>query len=111
VTLPTYDEIIGRRGITNGNYNAYLLSLLRPARLNVLTIHAEVEGMACLGLFDLFIREALSRGITLVPLGALLEHDPAVGRGVIIPAEVPGREGWVACQGPLRSGSRSEAGG
>lgn len=45
-TLPTYDEIVGKNGITSGNYNDYILKLIRPARLNVLTIHAEVEGIA-----------------------------------------------------------------
>lgn len=111
VTLPTYDEVIGRGGITDSIYNGYLLSLLRPDRLNVLTIHAEVEGMVCLDLFDRFVHEALSKGITFAPLGSLLEHTPVTDRGVIIPAEVPGREGWVACQGPQGRGSRNEVGG
>lgn len=100
VTLPTYDEVIGRQGITNRNYNEYVLSLLRPGKLNVLTVHAEVEGMACLGLFDRFVREALFKGVSFVPLGSLLEHEPAMGQGVITPGKVPGREGWVACEGP-----------
>jgi undecaprenyl phosphate-alpha-L-ara4FN deformylase len=111
VTLPTYDEAIGRGGITNGNYNEYLLSLLRPEALNVLTIHAEVEGMTCLDLFDRFVCVALSKGITFVPLGSLLQRSAVTDPGVILPGEVPGREGWVACQGPLGGGWRREVGG
>ena len=44
-TLPTYDELIGQNGITNENYNAHLIGLLRPEKLNVLTIPAEAEGI------------------------------------------------------------------
>lgn len=106
VTLPTYDEVIGRGGITNGAYNEYLLSLLRPDRLNVLTIHAEVEGMACLHLFDRFVCMALSKCISFVPLGSLRQHNTVINPGEIRPGEVPGREGWVACQRPLVGGSR-----
>ena len=44
VTLPTYDEVIGRNGIGDANYNEWLLEQVRPGGLNVLTVHAEVEG-------------------------------------------------------------------
>ena len=62
VTLPTYDEVIGRNGVSNDNYNEYLLGLLRPGKLNVLTIHAEVEGIVCLHMFEQFVEKALSLG-------------------------------------------------
>ena len=73
VTLPTYDELIGRNQVSNRNYNQVLLDLFRPNKLNVLTIHAEVEGMACLDLFRGFLEEARLKKITFVPLGKLLE--------------------------------------
>jgi len=98
VTLPTYDEVVGRNGVSNSNYNDYLLSLLRPDVLNVLTIHAEVEGIVCAGMFEDFLSQAESRGIAFVPLGQLLEEPPELGRSAIIPQETPGREGWMACQ-------------
>ncbi|MGB2863784.1 MAG: polysaccharide deacetylase family protein [Sedimentisphaerales bacterium] len=63
VTLPTYDEVIGRNGITDSNYNDYLVSLLGQERLNVLTIHAEVEGIAYLEMFHLFPSESYSKNI------------------------------------------------
>ncbi len=98
VTLPTYDEIIGRNGIDDSNYNAHLLGLLSARRLNVLTIHAEVEGIARRALFEDFLRQAAACGIKFVSLGSLVPERkslPAtgVGHGVI-----PGREGWVALQ-------------
>ncbi|MBL7204959.1 MAG: hypothetical protein ISS63_11605 [Desulfobacteraceae bacterium] len=37
-TMPTYDELIGLKCIPE-TYNEYLLKMIRPNRLNVLTIH------------------------------------------------------------------------
>jgi undecaprenyl phosphate-alpha-L-ara4FN deformylase len=106
VTLPTYDELIGRNQVSDRNYNQVLLDLFRPKKLNVLTIHAEVEGMARFGLFDRFLREARLKGITFVPLGKLLDDSLKIDCAPIVPKSFPGREGWVACQGnclsPLR---------
>jgi undecaprenyl phosphate-alpha-L-ara4FN deformylase len=97
VTLPTYDEVIGRDGVSNENFNAYLLSLMRPEELNVLTIHAEVEGGICRDLFSDFLDAALARGVTFVPLGTFRETDP-IDSGYLGRTEIVGREGWVACQ-------------
>ena len=99
VTLPTYDELIGRNGVSNGNYNQVLLDLFGPNKLNVLTIHAEVEGMACLDLFRLFLEEARLKKITFVPLGKLLEDAVQIDPAPIVRKTFPGREGWIACQG------------
>jgi undecaprenyl phosphate-alpha-L-ara4FN deformylase len=98
VTLPTYDELIGRNGISNDNYNEHLLGLLRPDKLNVLTIHAEVEGIVCLSMFEPFVKTALSRGHSFVPLGELLDDVGQLPACSISPRTIPGREGWVACQ-------------
>ena len=99
VTLPTYDEVIGRKGITDENYNDYILSMVKEGRLNVLTIHSEVEGMMRRALFENFIRKALEAGVTFVPLGSLLPSDlSAIPQGAVGRGSVPGREGWVAIQ-------------
>jgi undecaprenyl phosphate-alpha-L-ara4FN deformylase len=98
VTLPTYDEVIGRHGITNDNYNDHILSLLNPNKLNVLTIHAEVEGILCRQMFAEFLQKALAKGCAFVPLGTLARESPQIPPGKIIPKEIPGREGWVAYQ-------------
>jgi len=98
VTLPTYDEVIGSNGITDNTYNDYMLSLLKPEKLNVLTIHAEVEGMACFGLFDAFLNMAQSKGASFVPLGALSSGYPSIGPGSMVAQKIPGREGWISCQ-------------
>jgi len=97
VTLPTYDEIIGRQGVSSHNFNAHLLSLIHPERLNVLTIHAEVEGGICCGMFSDFVETALAQGISFVPLRAFLKTEP-IGVGCLERTEIVGREGWVSCQ-------------
>jgi undecaprenyl phosphate-alpha-L-ara4FN deformylase len=98
VTLPTYDEVIGRGGVSDDNYNDHILALLDPARLNVLTIHAEVEGIICLQMFDRFVDKALSQGHRFVPLGDLLREAERMPAGAMAQGTIPGREGCVACQ-------------
>jgi undecaprenyl phosphate-alpha-L-ara4FN deformylase len=98
-TLPTYDEIAGRQGISDRNYNEHILSLLKPHDLNVLTIHAEVEGGALAPMFHAFLDAARARGIHFVPLGKLVAAAPHPPPGRICQGEIAGREGWVAIQG------------
>jgi undecaprenyl phosphate-alpha-L-ara4FN deformylase len=98
VTLPTYDEFIGRRGISDLNYNESVLSLLRPEKLNTLTVHAEVEGIRAFHLFHRFLKTAADKGITFAPFGDLLRDHPPSHSSAVVPKEIAGREGWVACQ-------------
>jgi undecaprenyl phosphate-alpha-L-ara4FN deformylase len=98
VTLPTYDEIIGYNGISNDNYNDYMLSLLHPHRLNVLTVHTEVEGMVCQAMFGHFVKMAQSRGASFVPLGTLLKDSTPMIHAKIVAKKIQGRSGWVSCQ-------------
>lgn len=98
VTLPTWDEAVGRDAIDDTNYNEHILSSLRPDRLNVLTIHAEVEGCSRAGLFERFIEMAHARGHAFVPLVRLLDQAATTERGCIVADSVPGRDGVVACQ-------------
>ena len=98
VTLPTYDEAMGQGGINEHNFNDYILSLINKTQLNVLTIHAEVEGIVCLDMFDRFLKSVRSMGAKLIPLGQLLNGGSEIETAVIEPREIPGRDGWVACQ-------------
>ena len=88
--------------MTNENYNDRLLALIRPDGLNVLTIHAEVEGILCAGMFESFVKTAQSKGIKFAPLRDVLAQTPNIPQGTIIPATIPGREGLVACQAQAR---------
>ena len=97
-TLPTYDEVVGRGGGTRGNYNEHLISLMKPESLNVLTIHAEVEGIYGLGLFQGFLQRLRRQGGHVVPLGELLLPDDQIPRATLGRQRLEGREGWVSVQ-------------
>jgi len=98
VTLPTYDEVIGHNGLTDSNYNDYMLSLIRPKKLNVLTIHAEVEGISNLAMFQRFVKMAKTKGVSFVPLGIILNDTIKIDRAAIVSIKMAGRDGWVSCQ-------------
>lgn len=100
-TLPTMDELIGRQD----NINDFLLSSLKEG-LNVHTIHAEVEGRAYLSLFEGFLEEIRQRQVEIISLREVAEL--ILKRGLetvphlpVTRATLPGRSGWVACQGAL----------
>ncbi|MBF0396633.1 MAG: 4-deoxy-4-formamido-L-arabinose-phosphoundecaprenol deformylase [Desulfobacterales bacterium] len=98
-TLPTYDEIVDNKNITNENYNQFLLSLLKPNGLNVLTIHAEVEGISCIKLFERFITMALKKGFIFTPLKTLLtDKNINISSSTIYSKEIYGREGEISFQ-------------
>ena len=98
IDLPTYDEVVGRDGVDEAEYNEHMLSLIQPDRLNTLTIHAEVEGVSCLTMFDEFVALAQQRGDDFVPLGTLLDSKKQCPQAELIRKTTPGREGWVSCQ-------------
>lgn len=98
VTLPTFDEVIGQPGVTLETYNDYILSLIQPGRLNVFTIHAEVEGIVCRDLFERFLQKAHALGHEFTPLGVLLEGQSVIPAGRMASGTIPGRDGWVAVQ-------------
>ncbi len=97
VSLPTYDEVLGKNGVNNENYNEFMLSKLKEDGLNILTIHAEAEGISCLEMFRDFIKKAKSNGYEFVPLLDLIPNSAKIEKGAIELKEIPGREGWVAC--------------
>jgi undecaprenyl phosphate-alpha-L-ara4FN deformylase len=98
VTLPTYDEVVGRQGVSALNYNEYILSLAKPEELNVLTVHAEVEGISCANMFDRFLNTARSKGITLVPLCTFLQENIPTEKSSIERGKIHGRDGWISVQ-------------
>ena len=98
VTLPTYDELVGRSGLSDANYNRRLLDLFRPKALNVLCIHAEVEGLARAELFEDFLALARDRGFRFTRLDEILAAQGNLPAGNLVQRTIPGREGLVACQ-------------
>jgi len=96
-TLPTYDELIGRE-CTPKTYNNYLLKMIQPDSINVLTIHAEAEGILCFSMFQDFLNKARQQHIAFHPLGELLCKVGNIEVSCVTRGAVAGREGWVACQ-------------
>jgi len=99
VTLPTYDEMLGRDGVTDLNYNDRLIALLREDRPNVLTIHAEAEGGKCAAMFSEFLTRCQADNWEFVPLAAIAEeYRTSAPLGRVVQKPFPGREGWLAQQ-------------
>lgn len=96
-TLPTYDEYVGP-GKTAAGYYQLICDSLRPDGLNVLTIHAEVEGNIAATLFDQFLQQLHSQGVKICPLGQLLPALHDIPPGKIDKGHIPGRDGWLAVQ-------------
>ena len=94
--MPTYDELIGRNGVNNSNYNERLLEFAKPDAMNLLTIHAEAEGGICSQMFDDFLTMCKERNIEIVLPSALLSGNLPTGR--IEQGTIPGREGLLAVQ-------------
>ncbi len=98
-TLPTLDELLGREQ----KINAFLISSLKPW-FNVHTVHAEVEGQSYLGLFEEFLKTVLERGVRVARLCDIAKEvlegkQESIPRMAVEKGTVPGRSGWVACQG------------
>lgn len=96
-TLPTYDEAIGRKGVTSDSYNDWLLARLPPQGDEVLAVHAEVEGIVCAETFDRFLSACRERAIELLPLGRLLDGAEPAEDGIAL-GPIAGREGNVCWQ-------------
>jgi peptidoglycan/xylan/chitin deacetylase (PgdA/CDA1 family) len=102
-TLPTLDEVLGREGRSGDTLNQYFMAQLRCDRLNVHTIHAEVEGRGQLPLFEALLKGLESAGACYVKLcdvaEALLSQErQQLPRASIQRRSMPGRAGVVACQ-------------
>lgn len=101
-TLPTFDELLGRPEFPDGKIVPHYLSLLREDRPNVLTIHAEIEGMGKRNLFRALLAACRNRGVKFIRLDdlarELLADRAAIPVRDQILAPVDGRSGVVATQ-------------
>jgi len=101
-TLPTFDELIGRPEFPEDKIVGHYLSWLRENRPNVLTVHAEIEGMGKRGLFRELLRACRSAGITFIRTDELarelLANRAAIPVCDQIMAPIDGRSGLVATQ-------------
>ncbi|HEY6895638.1 MAG TPA: 4-deoxy-4-formamido-L-arabinose-phosphoundecaprenol deformylase, partial [Rhodocyclaceae bacterium] len=103
-TLPTLDELIGVDGLTEDNVHERLLELTAnpPAHGHVFTLHAELEGMKLLPIFEKLLAGWKQQGYQLASTDALRRTlTPAtLPRHEIRWGQVPGRSGDLLLQGP-----------
>lgn len=102
-TLPTLDELIGVDGLTTDNVHEHLLRLTTSTTQDhVYTLHAELEGMKLLPVFERLLTGWQAQGYELVSTRQLFEsldveslphHEVCMG-------EIAGRSGQLALQGP-----------
>lgn len=101
-TLPTFDELLGRPEFPDESIVAHYLSLLREDRVNVLTIHAEIEGMGKRTLFHDLLAAFQRNSVEFVRMDDLARE--LLANRDTIPvcdqayAEIDGRSGTVAVQ-------------
>ena len=101
-TLPTFDELLGRAEYPDETIVAHYLSLLKPDRVNVLTIHAEIEGMGKRSLFRALLAALRGAGVEFIRLDdlarELLSHRDSIPICDQSMASIDGRSGLVAVQ-------------
>jgi peptidoglycan/xylan/chitin deacetylase (PgdA/CDA1 family) len=101
-TLPTLDELLGRPEYPEERIVDHYLSLLRVDAPNVLTIHAELEGMKKIGLFRVFLNAVRERGIRIIKLDDLardlLRNPASIPVCDLTIGAVDGRSGTLAVQ-------------
>jgi peptidoglycan/xylan/chitin deacetylase (PgdA/CDA1 family) len=101
-TLPTLDELLGRPEYPEDRIVGHYLSLLRSGTPNILTVHAELEGMKKLALFRTFLVELLARSVEVVKLDDLardlLKNPSAIPICDLVAGRIEGRSGTLAVQ-------------
>lgn len=101
-TLPTLDELMGRPEFPDDRIVPHLMSLLRDDRLNVFTLHAEIEGMGRRNLFRALLAAGAARGVEWVRLDTcareLLTRRAEIPVCDQVQTEIDGRSGQVAGQ-------------
>ncbi len=101
-TLPTLDELMGRAEYPENRIVDHYLSLLKPGQLNVLTVHAEIEGMQKRELFRALLLRSRAAGVRFAVLRdvarSLLQDRASIAVCDLRAGEVAGRSGTLALQ-------------
>jgi len=103
-TLPTLDELVGVEGAGVEQAIGSILALSKntPARDQVFTLHAELEGGAYLPNFEQLLRTWQEAGFVFRTLGevARMLDRNSTRASRIVEGAVPGRSGTLAIQAP-----------
>lgn len=95
-TLPTMDEIYGLPGINDVTIPKAWLDGM-DKEWNVLTVHAEMEGISKLTVFENFLNMAKALGTEFRTLGEYA-REASLPRGEIVMGKLTGRAGTLAIQ-------------
>jgi undecaprenyl phosphate-alpha-L-ara4FN deformylase len=99
-TLPTLDELVSLGDCPEPQWIARYLEQIHPNTLNVLTIHAEWEGMTYHQWFVNFLETCVERGIQIRPLkeaaNMLLSQRSSIPVLHLVQKTIEGRSGPVA---------------
>ena len=102
-TLPTLDELMGRREYPDHLLVPHLVSLLRRDRLNVFTLHAELEGMGQRRFFSELLQALRKLEVVVVALEQVardcLPQRANIPVCALAEATIDGRSGLLAVQG------------
>src|SRR6185369_2039585 len=102
-TLPTLDELLGIDGLTADNIAAHVLRLSAdaPPTGHVYTLHAELEGMKLMPVFEQLLAGWQAAGHELVSLKDYYSQLDlkTLPRHVVTCGEIAGRSGTLALQG------------
>lgn len=101
-TLPTLDELLGLSEYPPEKITPHYLSLLKVSYPNIMTIHAELEGMKYLSWFKEFLQNLKQNNIEFKTLEMIaekyLEQRNEINICEVIQGEVPNRSGKLAIQ-------------
>ena len=101
-TLPTFDELMGRPEYPDDGIVEHYLGLLRDDRVNVFTLHAEIEGLGRRGLFQELLAACKRKRVQFIRLDEfareLLAAREAIPACDQVLATIDGRSGLVAVQ-------------
>lgn len=101
-TLPTLDELLGRPEYPEERIVEHYLSLLRRDQPNILTIHAELEGMKKIDLFHALLMRLKSQKTSFAKMDdiarSLLQKPSSIPACDLVQGTIDGRSGTLAVQ-------------
>jgi peptidoglycan/xylan/chitin deacetylase (PgdA/CDA1 family) len=99
-TLPTFDELLGREGISESNIAdaVFRLSTTRQRPMQVFTLHAELEGGKLHGPFEALLGKWREAGVQLACMADVHAglRKAALPTRAVVMGEIPGRSGTLA---------------
>lgn len=101
-TLPTLDELLGKEEFPLSKLSDHFISLLSSEHPNVMTVHAELEGMKYLEWFKSFLLKLKARHTEFMSLEMLAQKYLSAPETIPVcemkPVTIEGRSGLVAGQ-------------